>query len=231
VTTTATVKSAGGATRSARRRLFLILFWSALPLAGFEPLPESGPVIGPGGGEVAWQPLFTALAAQGSIWSTFTEQRWFFFRKIPTVLQGELRFSPARGLSLHYQKPEVRTIIADDKGLAMRDAQEGTHEVPSDPRAAGLTTALLPIMRFDLRALEQQYEVHATRHGLLWRLDFVSRDPALVRALGTVIVSGEDMSVRQLEFRHSPKERVEILIGEVRTGVNFTPEEERRFFR
>ena len=213
------------------RRLFLILLWATLPLAGFEPLPACGPVIAPGGSDAAWQPLFTALAAQGSIWSAFTEQRWFLFRKTPIILKGELRFSPMRGLSLQYREPETRTIIADDHGLAMRDARGRTHEVPSDPRATGLTTALLPIMRFDLRALEQAFEMHAARNGAAWRLDFVSRDPAVARALGTVIVSGEDTSVRQLEFRHSAKERVEIQIGEVRTGVSFTPDEEQRFFR
>jgi len=213
------------------RRLLLILLWSALPLAGFEPLAASGPVIRPGEGDAAWQPLFTALAAQGSVWSTFTEQRWFLFRRTPIVLKGDLRISPARGLSLHYQEPDVRTIIADDKGLAVRDAQGRLREVPPDPRVTGPTTALLPIMRFDLRALEERFEVHAARNGGAWRLDFVSRDPALVRALGTVVVSGEDTNVRALEFRHSAKERVEILIGDVKTGVDFSPEEQRKFFR
>jgi Outer membrane lipoprotein carrier protein LolA-like len=230
VTTTETAKPAGWATRAILRRLFLMLCVSALPLAGFEPLPASGPIVA-AGRDAAWQPLFAALAAQGSVWSAFTENRWFIFRRIPTVLTGELRFSPARGLSLHYQEPEVRTIIADDKGLAMRDAGGRTHEVPFDQRAAGLTMALLPILRFDLPALEERFEVHAVRQGPDWRLDFVSRDPALARALGTVIVSGKDTSVRQLEFRHSPKERVEIQIRGVRTGVSFTREEEQRFFR
>jgi hypothetical protein len=213
------------------RRLLLILMLSALPLAAFEPLPEAGPVVLPGEGAAAWQPLFDALAAQGSVWSAVTESRWFLFRRIPTVLKGEMRFSPTRGLSLHYQEPEVRTIIADGRGLAMRDAGGRTYEGPSDPRATGLTTALLPIMRFDLRTLEQQFEVHGVRSGVAWRMDFVSRDPLVARALGTVIVSGENTSVRELEFRHSAKERVDIQIGEVKTGVNFTPDEERRFFR
>ena len=213
------------------RRLLLILMLAALPAGGFEPLPAAGPVIGPDAGDAAWQPLFTALAAQGAVWSAFTERRWFPFRKNPVVLKGEMRFSPLHGLSLQYREPDARTIIADGKGLAMRDVGGRTHEVPSDPRTAGLTMALLPIMRFDLRELEQRFEVHGVRSGGAWRLDFVSRDPAVARTLGTVVVSGEDTNVCQLEFRHSKKERVEIQIGETRTGVGFTPEEERRFFR
>ena len=213
------------------RRLLLILLWPALPLAAVEPLPASGPVIASGASAAAWQPLFAALAAQGSIWSAFTEHRWFPFRKTPVLLKGEMRFSPSRGLSLEYREPEVRTIIADDRGLAMRDARGRTREVPPDPRATGPTTALLPIMRFDLPALEQRFEVHGARNGGTWRLDFVPRDPGLARTLGTIIVSGEGTSVRELEFLHSPKERVEIQITEARTGVHFTPEEVRRFFR
>jgi len=213
------------------RRLLLILILAASPLAAFEPLPACGPVIAQGAGDAGWQPLFAALAAQGPVWSEFIEQRWFLFRRTPIVLKGELRFSPTRGLSLHYEDPEVRTIIADDRGLAVRDSRGSIHEVPNDPRAAGLSTALLPIMRFDLRALEGQFEVHGVRAGAAWRLDFVSRDPVVARALGTVIISGEGTNVRQLEFRHSAKERVNIQIGAVRTGVAFTPEEAQRFFR
>jgi hypothetical protein len=37
--------------------------------------------------------------------------------------------------------------------------------------------------------------------------------------------------VRRLEFRRSATQRVEIIIGATQTGVAFTPEEERRFFR
>jgi hypothetical protein len=213
------------------RRLLVVLLWAVLPLAGFEPLPASGPIIASAGSDTVWQPLFAALATQGSIWSAFTEQRWFPIRKKPVSLKGEMRFSPSRGLSLQYREPEVRTIIADDKGLAMRDARGRTREAPPDPRATGPSAALLPIMRFDLRALAERFEVHGARDGAAWRLDFVPRDPGLLLTLGTVIVSGENTSVRRLEFFHSPKERVEIQIGEVKTGVTFTPEEEQRFFR
>ena len=38
-------------------------------------------------------------------------------------------------------------------------------------------------------------------------------------------------AVRRLEFRRSATQRVEILIGATQTGMLFTPDEERRFFR
>jgi Outer membrane lipoprotein carrier protein LolA-like len=213
------------------RRLFLVLLWPILPLVRAEPAAAPDAQIVPGETEAAWQPLFAALAAQGSIWSTFTENRWFPFRNRPVVLKGEMRFSPTRGLSLDYREPEERTVIADSQGLAMRDPQGRTREAPRDPRATGPVTALLPILRFDLVALERTFVLQGTRDGGAWRLEFVARDPGLARILGTIVVSGEDTTVRRLEFRRSPKERVEILIGGPRTGVTFTPDEERRYFR
>jgi hypothetical protein len=228
-----------GPTRFFLRRLCLLLVWPVLLLAGTEPpvtpaaaLPETpGAEIAPGESEAAWRPLFVALAARGSIWGDFTENRWFPFRKKPVVLKGEMRLSPARGLSLNYREPEVRTVIADAKGLAMRDAQGRTREVPPDPRATGPVTALLPIMRFDLAGLERAFTVKGARDGGAWRLEFVPRDPVLARALGTILVWGEAATVKRMEFRRSPKQRVEIVVEGARYGVSFTPEEERRYFR
>ena len=210
---------------------------AGVPVAQPPPTPAVVPpampaaAIVPGESDAAWRPLFAALAAQGSIWSNFTESRWFPFRKKPVVLKGEMRFSPTRGLSLNYREPEMRTVIADGKGLAMRDARGRMREIPPDPRATGPVTALLPIMRFDLEALERTFSLQGAREGDAWRLEFVPRDPGLARVLGTVIVSGVDTAVRRLEFRHSPKQRVEILIEGAKAGVSFTPEDERRFFR
>lgn len=221
------------------RRLSLILVWPVLLLAGAEPPatpvaepPEMpGTEIKPGESDAAWRPLFVALAAQGSIWGDFTENRWFLFRKKPVVLKGEMRLSPTRGLSLCYREPEVRTVIADAKGLAVRDAQGRTREIPPDPRATGPVTALLPIMRFDLDGLERAFTLKGARDGGAWRLEFVPRDPVLARALGTILVWGEAARVQRMEFRHSPKQRVEILVERARYGASFTPEEEQRYFR
>ena len=226
-----------------KRQLLVLGLWAIIPLAGAEPLAapgaklpavpgaESLTAIAPGESEAAWRPLFASLAAQGSIWANFTEYRWFPFRKTPVALKGEMRFSPSRGLSLNYREPEVRTVIADFKGLAMRDARGRTREMPPDPRVTGPVMALLPIMRFDLQALEQTFVLQGRRDGGAWVLEFVPRDPGLARVLGTVEVKGDNTTVRRLEFRHSPKERVEILIDGARAGVIFTPEEERRYFR
>ena len=213
-------------------RLWLILLCAALPLRGAEPPAEPGPVITPGEGDAAWRALFVALAAKGAVVSAYTERRWFAFRHAPVVLKGEMRFLPARGLSLDYQEPEARMVIVDEKGLLLRDARGHTRGIAAgDPRAMASLAALLPVMRFDFATLERTFEVHAARTGAAWRLDFVPRAPEEQRTLGRLVVEGEEEAVRRLEFRRSARQYVEILLSETRTGVVFTSEEEKRYFR
>ncbi len=190
-----------------------------------------GPELVAGENDAAWAPLFAALAAQGGVHSTFTEHRWFSVKKAPVVLRGELRHSDARGLSLHYTEPEDQVMVVDAKGLLMRNAQGRTRSMAADPRAPRMDAALLPVLRFDMPALLHLFTLRAARDGDDWRLDFAPRTPELARHLSTLVVEGAGERVRRLEFRRSAKQRVEVLIEETRTGVTFTAEEEKRFFR
>jgi hypothetical protein len=169
------------------------------------------------------------MAAKGTIFAAFAEHRWFPFRKDPVILQGEMRLSPDRGLSLHYLAPEDRTMMVDAHGLLLRDAKGRSREAPADAAEAG--AALLPIMRFDLAALSANFDVHAARQGDTWRFDFVPHPDSPVERMGSIVVKGDGETVRNLEFRSSPVQRVEIIVGDTRTGLSFTPEEQKKFFR
>jgi len=184
-----------------------------------------------GGNDAEWTPLFAALAGQGGVRSTFTENRWFSVKKTPVVLHGELRHSDERGLSLHYTEPEEQVMLVDAKGLMLRDAKGRTRSMAADPRAPRMDASLLPVLRFDLPALLKLFTLRAARDGDDWRLDFAPRTPELARHLSTLTVEGSGERVRRLEFRRSAKQRVEVLIEETQTGVTFTAEEEKRFFR
>lgn len=194
-------------------------------------LDAPGPVIVAGENDADWRALFAALASQGGVFSTFTEQRWFSVRKKPVVLQGELRHSAALGLSLRYTGPEEQMMIVDAQGILLRNARGRSRALETDPRAPGIDTALLQVLRFDEPALLRLFELHAVRDAAAWRLDFVARSPELARALGQITVQGEGEEVRRLEFRRGAGQRVEVAIKETRTGVTFTDEDRRRFFR
>jgi len=215
------------------RLVFFFLLVPVLGLAADEPSPlvAAGPRVEITNAGAEWQALFDKLAAQGAVFSHFTENRWFPFKKIPVVLKGEMRMAPGRGMSLHYTQPENRTMIMDERGVLLRDDRGHSREVPSDPRASNVNAALLPVLRFDQKELDKVFFLRAVRAGNVWRLDFEPRDPALVRIVGQIIVWGEDEKIRQLEFRRSNSQRVEIVIDDSQAGVVFSADDLKQFFR
>lgn len=215
------------------RLIFFLLFFPVLGLAADESsvLAAAGPRVEITNAGAEWQTLFDKLAAQGAVFSHFTENRWFPFKKIPVVLKGEMRMAPSRGMSLRYMQPENRTIIMDERGLLLRDDRGRSREVPPDPRASNVNAALLPVLRFDQKELEKAFFLRAVRVGNAWRLDFEPRDPALVRMVGQIIVWGEDEKIRLLEFRRSNSQRIEIVIDDSQIGVVFSADELKQFFR
>jgi hypothetical protein len=178
-----------------------------------------------------WSPLLTALAAKGGVQASFTERRYFPFRSRATVLQGTIRISPARGLSLQYTGDDPNTLIADTQGLLVREPDGRSRELPAGSREGGAVASLLPIMRFDLPALFPKFEIRAQRTPDLWRFEFTPKDPEAAAALGLITVVGSGTDVRHLQFRHAANQRVDIDVENTRSGVGFTPAELRQFFR
>ena len=178
-----------------------------------------------------WKPLVAALAGKGPIEAPFTERRYFPFRREPTVLRGVLRISPERGLSLQYTSPEPSLLIADASGLMLRDAKGRSRTMAPGAREAGAISSLLPIMRFDMPALLPLFTIRALRTDQGWQFEFTPSDPSVSGSLGTITVLGTGTDVRHLEFRRSASQRVEIDVGETRSGVAFTASEQAQFFR
>jgi hypothetical protein len=184
-----------------------------------------------GENDAAWKTLAAALEANGNVAAPFTENRYLPFKKIPVVFTGDMRLSPERGLSLAYTKPENQLMIVDARGVLLRSGSGRQRELPNEPRAQAATTALLHVMRFDLPELAKNFELYGRRDGDRWQLVFDPRPGELAGVLTRLVVTGEGAQVRKLEMRKSALQGIEILIGDVRTHVAFTPEEQQKFFR
>lgn len=179
----------------------------------------------------AWRPLFEKLAPHRTRQSSFEERRYFPFRRAPVVFRGEIRIVPDRGLSLRYLEPEPQVMIVDEKGLLMRGADGRERAAPTDSRAQAATSALVSVLRFDVASLQQEFEVYGQRDGATWMLAFVPRDTALTALIGTILVSGVDMTLARIEMIKSPTQRIEITLSDTREGMLFTGDTLRRYFR
>ena len=178
-----------------------------------------------------WEPLLKRLQSKKDIYARFTENRFLPFKKIPQVFTGEIRLSRERGMSLRYLTPEERTLVVDEKGVLAKDRTGRVRELPADARAMAATTALLHVMRFDLSALSQQFDVYAAGDAATWHFAFEPKDEALAKTLARLVVTGEQDQVRRIVMRRSALQSVEILIRDVLDGVNFTADEVQRHFR
>jgi hypothetical protein len=192
---------------------------------------EAADILTPEGAAGEWKPLIGALASKGPMQANFTEHRYFPFRREPMVLKGVLRISPERGVSLQYTDPEPNILIADPKGLILRDRGGHSREISAASREGGAIASLLPIMRFDLPALFPRFVIRAQRTDGGWQFEFTPRDVDAARSLGSITLSGTGTEVRHLEFKRSASQRVEIEVDQTRSGTVFTPEEQARFFR
>lgn len=179
----------------------------------------------------AWNDLVSAFADHADITADFIERRHFPFKKEPVELRGEVRVSVRRGLSLHYVTPIESTVILDDRGLLIR-AASGEKARPADPRAAAANEALRHLLRFDLGALEKDFELHGQRgEGSAWTLALVPRTETLRRSVGRITAAGEAATIRRIEIRRSAKQAIIITIEAPRSPAAFTPAEVKAFFR
>ncbi|MGA7726315.1 MAG: outer membrane lipoprotein carrier protein LolA [Opitutaceae bacterium] len=180
---------------------------------------------------VDWRPLIRALASKGAVEAAFTERRFFSIRREPAILRGVLRISPVRGLSLQYTFPEASVLIIDSLGLVQRDKDGRERSMAPGERESGAMAALLSVMRFDAAALAPLFDIRAETRGGEWTLEFTPRNPGSSPAFGAITVRGRGTEVAHLEIRRSAALRIEIDIGEARSGVVFTSSELRAYFR
>ncbi len=198
-----------------------------MALAGEPVAPTLGPV---NPDDPGWRQLAAEFVHHGDVTANFGEERWYPFRKQPIELTGEVRVSADHGLSLHYRTPEQRVVIVDRDGLLIRDGS-GQTTAPSDPRAMAMNDVLLRILRLDLGALQQRFELRGERRGDDWTLELAPRAEDMRRIFQRITVSGSGPVVWRIELRHSPKQFVAIQMARPYPPAPFTPDELRRYFR
>jgi hypothetical protein len=177
----------------------------------------------------AWADWAARMAAPKTVEAPFAESRYFAFRRKPVALKGEIRIAPGRGLSLDYETPQARCVIVDDRGVLLRDP-EGQRAVPSNDSSQAMTESLLRIIRFDLPGLENEFQLRGWKADGDWELVLTPRQSG-AGGLKTIVISGHEEQLREIQLIHSGDERIQVLIGPPRRNAVFSEQELNRYFR
>jgi len=216
--------------RRARRGALVLLLGLlaalATPASRAAPLTNPDPEIA--AHDAHWAPILQQLGQRENRQSQFEERRYFPFRLVPVVLTGTVRIAPEHGLSLEYQQPDYRIVIVDGGGLLMRDRSGRDQAAPNDPHLTQAISALVSILSFDQRQIEEHYVLHGSQAGADWRISLV---PKTAGDWSAIVLHGDAGGLSGIELVRSKSLRITIALSASQAGVSFSPAEIARYFR
>jgi glycosyltransferase involved in cell wall biosynthesis len=181
--------------------------------------------------EGGWDRLFQALALHSDRQATFVERRYLPFRSQPVVLRGTVRLSPEHGLSLDYATAKHEVIIADDRGVLLREPDGRQRPLGTAGPLEGAVSELLSILRFDPRQIFARFQVERSRTGPAWTLELRPRSEAPPGGFAAAIMSGTDERLRSIELIRSAREHIDIELGAPASVGRFDRAALARYFR
>jgi hypothetical protein len=124
----------------------------------------------------------------------------------------------------------LRIVIMDGQGVLLREAG-GQRAAPPDRRVQAATAAMAAVMRFDSDELARDFSERGTRQGEAWTLTLTPRDPTLGDSLGSIVVSGAQGRLGEIQLVKSAAQRIEIILGPPSDGGVWAPATLARYFR
>jgi len=213
----------------------LLLACVALPVlaAGSAPGQEAAP---PPGQEAATPPadleaLMARLAASGGVRARFHETKQLALLAAPLVTEGTLYFAPPDRLARHTVKPAASTVVVRGSRVTLRD-ENGTQTIDlgSSEAARQFVDNLGVLLRGDLEALRERYEVAFRAHADTWTLDLVPRSREVRRIVATIRVEGRSDVLTRMETREEGGDSTVTVFSDVETGLEFGPADLERYF-
>ncbi len=178
--------------------------------------------------------VFRRLARAESGQRPFTETRKFAISKNPVRASGTLRYSRRGGLSMAYDGNPGRVLIIDDQGLIERvpGGRERSVSVADRPELAALTDVYLNLLRGNsTKLLSSSNAYFANEGGTGWQLGLVPKDEGIARRVGRAVIFGRGRDISRIDTISPNGETRSLDLGALKVNVNFSSEEQKRYFR
>lgn len=180
------------------------------PARGREPRPAPSDV----------EALMARLAASGGVRAGFHETKQLALLAAPLVTEGTLYFAPPDRLARHTVKPAPSSVVVRGDRVTLRD-ENGTQTIDlgSSGVARQFVDNLGVLLRGDLAALRERYEIAYRAREDAWTLDLVPRSPELRRLVATIRVEGRDDVLTRMETREEGGDSTVTVFSDVETGL------------
>lgn len=144
--------------------------------------------------------LFTLMAGQKRLLTTFTEQKFIKGLDAPIESSGELLFEAPSHMVKRTLSPKPETLSLDGgQATVERGRQARTVALEDHPEIAVHVEGLRACLAGDLDALVRLYRVSLAGTAAQWKLTLVPRDAQAAAQVSTITLSGEQADIRSVQ--------------------------------
>ncbi len=158
--------------------------------------------------------LMSELAHRRHGHVSFTEVEYLAVLERPLESAGELLYDAPDRLEKRTFTPRPETLVLAHGILsATRAGHTRTLALASAPQLAPLLESLRATLAGDRAALESLFSVRLEADPPRWTLHLTPRDPAAVRLVAEVVISGERSDLQTVEILEADGDRSRLTLG------------------
>ena len=175
--------------------------------------------------------LMEHFAGNGIVSADFEETRHISLLSDAIETAGVLYFAPPDRLARQTTRPGDSRIVVHGTRVAFRD-ETGTRRVDlaSSDIALSLTNNLMVLLRGDLPALRERYEIAFSSDGRSWRLDLEPRHETVRRIIEGIRFLGNGPELEVMETRETNGDTSVVIFKRVETQLELSRDEFDRIF-
>lgn len=171
------------------------------------------------------------LAQSGGVEAHFREIRQLTILSEPIESRGVLYFAPPDWLARHVTQPgEAKIVVRDDRVSFRDETGVQTLELGSSEVARAMVGNVSVLLRGDLPALRQQYDVGFEVDGDAWTLDLEPKDRVVRQLIERLRVEGKQNQLVRMESIETSGDVTVTEFSDVEVGVEFSPEARAEIF-
>lgn len=146
--------------------------------------------------------LLKLLGHHDALRATFVERKFVKQLDGPVDSSGELSFDAPATMVKRTLTPLPETVRMDGQKITLeRGRQQRTFSIDEHPEIAIYVEAIRAALAGDQTALQRYYEPSVEGNAASWKLALAPKDAKLAEQVTSIILSGKQGTVRQVEVR------------------------------